>query len=116
MVVWWGSRVECVSALSRLAREGALTPVGLRDAQRALTALSARWAEVEASALVRDGAESLLRHHPLRAGDALQLAAALVVAGAGSMTLPFVCCDDRLSRIAISNGFDALPREMSVET
>ena len=33
MVVWWGSRVECVSALRRREREGALDAA---DARRAV--------------------------------------------------------------------------------
>jgi len=109
MVVWWGTRVEVVSALSRLAREGSLSPIGLRDAIRALSAFAFQWSEVQASVLVRDRAEELLRHHPLRAGDALQLAAALVVSTAGAAPPAFVCCDDRLTRVAIIEGFDVLP-------
>ncbi|MBT9561006.1 MAG: type II toxin-antitoxin system VapC family toxin [Myxococcales bacterium] len=109
MVVWWGTRVEVVSALSRLAREGSLSSIGLRDAIRGLSALASHWTEVQASVLVRDRAEELLRHHPLRAGDALQLAAALVVSTGGSSMPDLVCCDDRLTQVAIIEGFDVLP-------
>lgn len=113
MVVWWGTRVEVVSALSRLGREGSLSSIGLRDAIRALSALASHWTEVQASVLVRDRAEELLRRHPIRAGDALQLAAALVVSTGGSSMPDFVCCDDRLTRVAIIEGFDVLPAPAS---
>lgn len=37
IVTWWGTRVECVSALSRLEREGLLSGA---DARAALTRLA----------------------------------------------------------------------------
>jgi hypothetical protein len=50
-----------------------------------------------------------VRTHPLRAGDALQLAAALVACGERPEALPFVCLDDRLRDAARREGFAVLP-------
>lgn len=81
MIVWWGSTVEVASAVSRLHREGGLSPQGEESAFRALRVLQATWHEVQPTDALRRRAERLLRVHPLRSGDALQLAAALAWAG-----------------------------------
>ena len=80
MLVWWGTSVECVSALARLERERSLSPDDVGMAQRRLHALAQGWHEIQPHVKVRSNAERLLRVHPLRAADALQLAAALEVA------------------------------------
>ena len=33
IVVWWGTRIECISALMRQVREGSLTPTDERAAR-----------------------------------------------------------------------------------
>ncbi len=98
MLVWWGTSVECISALARLERERSLSPDDIGMAQRRLHALAEGWHEVQPHVKVRAAAERLLRVHPLRAADALQLAAALEVAGAASVA--FVCLDRRLGEAA----------------
>ncbi len=109
LITWWGTRVECVSALARLGREGGLDPIGLRDALRRLRELALGWSELSPSEPVRHLAEALLLRHPLRAADALQLAAALDASSryAGGLTL--VCLDDRLREGAVREGLDVLP-------
>lgn len=74
MVVWWGTRVECVSAISRRAREDTLSPEGEASARELLNDLSESWTEVQPTARLRALAEQALAAHPLRATDALQLA------------------------------------------
>jgi predicted nucleic acid-binding protein len=103
VVVWWGTPTECVSAIARLEREG-VAGHAIQAALRRLAALQDSWVEVEPSSTLRDQAVRLLRTHPLRAGDALQLAAAITAAGA-SPTSPFVTLDDRLSLAADREGF-----------
>jgi predicted nucleic acid-binding protein len=105
MVVWWGSSIECASAIARLQRDGHLTLGDDRDARSALTALSASWYEVQPGEALRDNALRLLRLHPLRAADALQLAAAIEWAG-GSSHGEFVAFDDRLREAALREGFE----------
>ena len=106
MIVWWGTLVECVSALCRLEREGALSGDAWLVAARRLDSLAAGWLEVGPAAAVRDTARRLLRVHPLRAADALQLAAAFEAAEgrpAGTTLLTF---DERLRNVALREGFD----------
>ena len=46
MVVWWGTRVEFVSAVARRLREDATAKETVRDARRVLAALAKEWTEV----------------------------------------------------------------------
>lgn len=109
-IVWWGSAVECASALAGGVRDGRLTSDDHQTALAALRAFREFAFEVGPSEEVRGRAMRLLSVHPLRAADALQLAAALVwcrerTAGAG-----FVSLDDRLRSAAEKEGFDVRPR------
>jgi uncharacterized protein len=105
MLVWWASEVECVSALTRLEREGALSDAGMNEAVRRLSALTGSWRTVEPAERVRHGAVRLLRVHLLRAADALQLSAALVASEGQPQSLAFVTLDDRLALAASREGF-----------
>ena len=78
---------------------------GFGAALRRLTTYAASWAEVEPSAAVRRTALRLLRVHPLRAADALQLAAAIAAAHGDPSTLAFMPGDARLSADADIEGF-----------
>lgn len=105
VVTWWGSRVECASALTRLHRENALDDAGFETSLERLRTLAAGWSEVRPLDRVRRRAIRLLRVHPLRAADALQLAAALVAATEEPADLELVCGDARLSAAARQEGF-----------
>ena len=105
IVAWWGSPVECLSALACLRREDALSPAEEEQAQTVLRALMTAWTEVEPSGLVREQAGRVLRLHPLRAADALQLAAALVWCQGDPIHHTFICFDQRLRRQLDARGF-----------
>lgn len=109
MTVWWSTVVECASALARIDRTGTMHHATRRAALARLEVLSARWHEVTPAQRVRDVARRLLVEHPLRAADALQLAAAVVGSGEVSARLPFVCLDERLRAAAAGEGFPVLP-------
>jgi len=104
VVVWWGTPVECASALARLRRDGGLSVADEAAASRRLDALRRSWHEVLPGDQVRAQALRVLRLHPLRAADALQLAAALEWSGtpaSGAM----VTFDERLAAAAALEGF-----------
>ncbi len=105
IVTWWGSWVECASALNRRHREGGLDGGALHETLQELTQFAARWLHIRSSPHVRQQALRLLRTHPLRAADALQLAAALTAAMGDPATLHLVCSDARLSQAAQIEGF-----------
>jgi hypothetical protein len=105
MTVWWACRLECSSALNRLNREGSLDGEGLAQALRALETLADSWYEVQPTSELRARAMRLLRVHPLRAADAVQLAAALIATSEDPSYLPFLTVDDRLREAARREGF-----------
>lgn len=108
IVLWWGTEVEGRSALARLVREGRLEAAERREAEARLTELLESALEVAPTEAVRRLAVRLVRTHPLRAGDAWQLAAALV-AGAAEM----VAMDLRLRTAAELEGLRVLPEEVA---
>lgn len=108
VVVWWGTAVESESAIARLERSGELTPDESADARKRLFEAESGWTEVEPSEAVRTTARRLLRVHDLRAGDALQLAAAVVFADGEPRSVGVVCLDARLSAAARREGFTVL--------
>lgn len=105
MLVWWGTPVECVSAIARREREGALRAEHTRAAIERLRSLSLSWQEVLPTDAVRSTAQRLLRVHTLRAADSLQLAAAVVAAEHDPVSLPLVSLDERLCDAAAREGF-----------
>jgi hypothetical protein len=109
MVVWWTTRLECLSALERRHREGSLHTETQLNARAILTALATAWSEVLPSERVRQRAERLLAIHPLRTADALQLAAALIWAEEAPQDFEVVCLDKNLRESAVKEGFTVLP-------
>jgi uncharacterized protein len=105
MVVWWATEVECVSALARLERDASVDGAAMTQAMARLKALAAGWHEVDASDLVRETAVRYLRVHPLRAADALQLAAAFIVADRRPSSIELVTLDSHLREAADKEGF-----------
>lgn len=108
MLGWWGTPVEIASALARREREGRLTADEVTAALDASRVLTDGWHEVLPSTALRRVAERLLRVHPLRAADSLQLAAASIAADHDPATLEVVCLDARLSAAARREGFRVL--------
>ena len=105
MLVWWGTPVECTSALARLERAGKLDDRAMQGAMSRLTQLADAWAQVDPSDDLRDTAVRFLRVHPLRAADSLQLAAAFMAAERRPGGLRLVTLDDRLASAARKEGF-----------
>jgi predicted nucleic acid-binding protein len=108
IVTWWGSKVECASALNRLAREGALAVDALEQILDGLEILSSSWIETQATEKLRRRALRLLRVHSLHSADALQLAAALIACEEKPHLLTFLCSDRQLKDAAAKEGFPVL--------
>jgi predicted nucleic acid-binding protein len=108
VAVWWGTIVECASAVARLEREGRLTEPASRIAMDRAAAARAGWIEVPPVDRAREQAMRMLRVHPLRAADALQLGAALLLANLSPASLPFVTCDVQLADAARREGFPVI--------
>ncbi len=108
MAVWWGATVEYAAAISRREREGSLRLKEASENLVRLRELSQVWYEVQPGRRIKALAERLLRVHPLRAADSLQLAAAIACAEEDPSSIGFVCFDARLSDAASREGFRIL--------
>jgi predicted nucleic acid-binding protein len=110
VVTWWATPIECVSALARRGRDGTLRETEIASAIERLGAMAAAWHEVAPVDSVRRTAIRLLRAHPLRSADALQLAAAIASADGSAGSVPFVTLDERLAEAASREGFPIVSR------
>ncbi len=108
VLVWVLSATEVISALARRRRDGAMEPAVFQTGKRRLAQLETAWSEVTQVDAVRARARRLLESHPLRAADALQLAAALVAVEERPIAIPFVTFDERLAEAARREGFTVL--------
>ncbi len=108
LLVWWGTPVECTSAVARRERDRHLDSETAALALDRLRVLVPSWTEVQPSERVRSTAQRALRVHALRAADALQLAAAIVTAGEDRASLEVVCLDQRLTLAARREGFQVI--------
>jgi predicted nucleic acid-binding protein len=109
VVIWWGTPLECQSAIQRRHREAPVPAASLKDAGERMRAFVDHADSVAPTDEVRRRAARLLAGHPLRAADALQLAAALIWCEEQPHNETFVCLDDRLREAARREGFDVAP-------
>jgi predicted nucleic acid-binding protein len=105
MLVWWGTEVECASAVARLERDELLDADAVELAFARLRQLAGAWNEIDPGDALREAAVRFLRVHALRAADALQLGAAFIAAEGRPKTLDVVTLDDRLGVAARKEGF-----------
>jgi predicted nucleic acid-binding protein len=105
MVVWTLTPVEVVSALRRLVREQALGDEVARVAETRLDELVRACHVVVDVGPVKSLAMRLLRLHPLRAFDALQLGAAMHWVEGHPQGRAFHTLDSRLALAARREGF-----------
>ena len=109
VVTWAWTRVELTSAVERRVREGVVTRRQRREVIDRLATFAEAWDEVSDILAVRMRALSLLGRHALRAADAAQLGAAMLVREHVQSPFAFVCLDARLAAAAELEGFDVLP-------
>jgi uncharacterized protein len=104
-VVWWATPIEARSAFARDLRAGILTIAEHAVALERLAKLQRNWREIRPDDSLRSFAEEFVERYPLRAADALQLAAAY----AWSVSRPFrhhlISGDRRLVEAAQAIGF-----------
>ena len=101
------ARYSLLEVASGLARRGRAGDLSAGEARRALDRLgedATRMEIVELSEAVDARARELLRRHPLRAGDALQLGSALHLRDRSGEAVEFACFDLRLNAAARAEG------------
>jgi predicted nucleic acid-binding protein len=109
VAVWTLTPVELASSLWRLLREGRLGERDVEEAERRAEQLLRACHVVVDVEAVKAQARRLLRVHPLRAADALQLGAALEWARGRPAGRILHTLDDRLAGAARREGFEVLP-------
>jgi predicted nucleic acid-binding protein len=102
--IWWVTPVEITSSIARRERSGELTGEAATHACAVLEKMAATWHQLLPTDALRESAKRLLRIHPLRAADSLQLASALSLSGPERAPVDFVCRDARLSAAAAREG------------
>jgi predicted nucleic acid-binding protein len=105
MFVWWAAPVEIRGAFARLLRIGQLTSTGQVQAQVALDELRSNWQELLPTDELRSQAERLIDRFPLKAADALQLAAGLAWTSGRPRSRAFISGDTQLLEAAGQLGF-----------
>jgi predicted nucleic acid-binding protein len=108
-VTWTLPPVGVASALQRLVRDGALPERSALDAEALAGELLGHTHVVSDVERMKPLACRLLRVHALRAGDALQLAAALAWADGAPNGLVLHTFDRRLALAAEREGFRVIP-------
>jgi predicted nucleic acid-binding protein len=109
LTIWWATPLECQSAIQRRHRESPLPQAATARATERLRALVELADTVSPTDEVRRRAARLVAVHPLRAADALQLAAALIWCEEQPHGEKFISLDARLCDAARNEGFDVLP-------
>jgi predicted nucleic acid-binding protein len=108
LAIWTLTVVEVASALQRMVRDGAIPEGSGREVERRAEDLVQAAHVVVAVEQVKTQARRLLRLHPLRAADALQLAAALEWCGGRPSGRTFHTLDGRLATAARREGFEVV--------
>jgi hypothetical protein len=109
MAFWWGAPLEWWEALLAAQRRQTISAADLQKAREVLDHLRARGFEVQPTEDLRARALRLLAVHPLKAADALELAAALIWCRERTQGAGFVSLHPPLRLAAAMEGFRVLP-------
>lgn len=105
VVAWWASEVEILSGLSRLRRMGDISHEQFAAGKKLATIVAGDWSPLNLTASIVPDASSMLEQYPLRAADALQVAAALVACEHYPGGYAFITADLRQAEAARQVGF-----------
>lgn len=108
IALWWGTEIECISALARKEREGNLTISQYAAAEKILKNIVESSIIILPSSELKKVAQRLLRTHSLRAADAVQLAAPIVLAGDRLSALTMITFDTQLQFSAQREGLQVI--------
>ncbi len=108
IAVWWATPVEMRSAFERLLRMGQLTIPDHVAAVARLEKLRRGWRELQPTESLRAEAEVFLSRYPLKAADALQLAAAWIWSSGNAQNYVFISGDAQLLEAARQLGFQTV--------
>jgi len=105
IAAWWATEVEMMSGLTRLDRTGQVDRDRFLIGKRVAQEIVREWFSVGSTSSIAADACSLLELYPLRAADALQLAAAFEWCEGKPNGQVFLTFDKRLREAAGLAGF-----------
>ncbi len=105
VIVWTMSKVEVFSALCRRFRQNGINEGVFDSAKKRIDGFFDAAFEIVSVPKVKERALRLLQIHSLKAADALQLAAALIVTQEVPAKLTFMSFDEQLNIAAKREGF-----------
>jgi predicted nucleic acid-binding protein len=105
IAVWWATPLEIISGLTRLARMKEITRDQFLVGKQREESLAQVWDIVSPSRSILIHARLLVGSYPLRAADALQMAAALGYFENSPKGKVFITADQRLADAADKGGF-----------
>ncbi len=108
ITVWCLTYLEATSALNRRLRSEEIHFGHYRAGEERLKRLHLSWDQILFSDRLVKLSARLLRTHPLRTADSLQLAAALIAGGSDPSQVSFLSYDDRLNEAAVKEGLRVL--------
>jgi predicted nucleic acid-binding protein len=106
IAVWWGTTLEVRSVLNRVHRQGAISSAANRASWERASGLLLGCLMIPPTDAVEELASAQLDRFPLKASDALQLAAALVWCKQIPRGRRFICNDRQLLTAATAAGFE----------
>jgi predicted nucleic acid-binding protein len=104
-VIWWATSIEVRSAIVRLRNTGQLTGIKAAGAISRIERLHRNWRVIETSGPILQLAARCVDNFDLRAGDALQLGAALVWCKERPHGRALISNDRKLNEVARQLGF-----------
>jgi prevent-host-death family protein len=104
----WSTSLEVRSVLNRVRREGTISSAAVRASWERASRLLSACIMIPPTDAVKELAYAQLDRFPLKASDALQLAAALVWCKQNPRGRWFVCNDRQLLTAAVASGFEVL--------
>lgn len=105
IAVWWATHVEIASALAQLHRQQKITASEYAHGTQQAEGMANLWRVIAPSAKIALDACAALERYPLRAEDALQLAAAMEWCEGKPRGNAFLTFDQRLREAAGLAGF-----------
>lgn len=106
---WWGAPLACLTSLADAKRRERISGLGFDRGRAVIDHLRARSYEIQPTGEVRARAARLVSVHPLKADQALELAAALIWCKERTSGAGFVSLDSSLRLAAALEGFRVLP-------
>ena len=108
ILVWCLTELEATSAINRRLRSGEINFGHFRAAEARLKRLADSWDQILFTNKLMQLSARLLRTHPLRTADSLQLAAALVAGRTNPSQVRFYSYYEKLNEAAEREGLTVL--------